>query len=98
MDWKDLVVQNFSSALRVLEQALQGLTQEDLNWRPRPECNSIGWTTWHLTRALDGLISTLTGEEELWIRDGWCSRFNRASDVTDTGYGHDPEQLAAIWY
>ena len=96
MEWKDLVTQNFGSTLGVLERTLKGLTQEDLIWQPRPDCNSIGWTTWHLTRALDGLISSLTGDEELWTRDGWCSRFNRAPDPTDTGFGHGPEQLAAF--
>ena len=96
MEWKDLVIQNFGSTLGVLERTLKGLTQADLDWQPKPDCNSIGWTTWHLTRALDGLVSNLTGEEELWDRDGWCSKFNRPSDPTDTGYGHGPEQLAAF--
>lgn len=96
MEWKDLLMQDYGSALGVLERALKGLTQEDLNWQPRPDCNSIGWTTWHLTRALDALITSLSGEEDLWIKDGWCGRFNRPPDPTDIGYGHGPEQLAAF--
>ena len=55
MEWKDMLIENYGSAFRVLDRALQGLTQEDLNWQPRPDCNSTGWTTWHLTRALDGM-------------------------------------------
>ncbi len=94
MEWKDLLIESYGSSLRVLERALQGLTQEDLNWQPRPDCNSIGWTTWHLTRALDGLMSSIMGEEQLWIKDRWHSKFNRPPDATDHGYGHDPEQVA----
>lgn len=96
MEWKDLLIENYGSTLKVLERVLKGLTQDNLNWQPRPDCNSIGWTTWHLTRALDGLISSLSGDEALWTRDGWCSKFNRPPDATDTGYGHGPEQLAAF--
>jgi hypothetical protein len=96
MEWKDLVIQNYGSAMGVLERALDGLTQEELDWQPKPDCNSIGWITWHLTRALDGLVSSLTGEEDLWTKDGWCHKFNRPADPNDTGYGHGPEQLAAF--
>jgi len=96
MEWKDIVTQNFGSTLGILERTLKGLTREELDWQPKPDCNSIGWTTWHLTRVLDIMISSLTGEEELWIKDGWCSKFNRPSDSTDSGYGHGSEQLAAF--
>ena len=96
MEWKDLMVDCYDSTLEAVERAIDGLTQEDLNWQPRPDCNSIGWTIWHLTRALDGVMSSLMGEEELWTKNGWCSRFNRAPDATDTGSGHGPEQLAAF--
>ena len=96
MEWKDLLTESYSSALRALERALDGLTQEDLNWQPRPDCNSIGWTTWHLTRAQDGLTSSIMREEELWTKDGWYAKFNRAPDANDTGYGHSPEQVAAF--
>lgn len=94
MEWKELLIESYGSALRVLERALQGLTQEDLNWQPRPDCNSIGWTTWHLTRTLDLIMSSIMGEEELWIKDRWHSKFNRPPDPTDHGYGHSPDQVA----
>ena len=96
MEWKDLVIQNFGSTMGVLERTLEGLTQEELDWQPKPDCNSIGWTTWHLIRALDALISTITGEEQLWIKDGWCGKFNRQADPADIGSRHTPEQVAAF--
>ena len=94
MEWKDVVTQNIDSTLGVLERTLKGLTQEELNWQPKPDCNSIGWTTWHESRFLDMGISTLTGEEQLWIKDGWCGKFDRPADPTDTGGRHTPEQVA----
>jgi len=96
MEWKDLLIDSYSGAFRAVERALDGLTQEDLDWQPRPDSNSIGWTTWHLARSQDGLISYITGEEQLWVKDGWYAKFNRPADPSDSGYGHSPEQVAAF--
>jgi len=95
-EWKDIVAQIVDITMSELERILKGLTLEELNWQPKPDCNSIGWTTWHLTRALDAVISMITGEEQLWIRDRWCTKFNRPADPADTGGRHTPEQVAAF--
>ncbi len=94
MEWKDLLVDSYEEAFKAVERALVGLSQKDLNWQSRPDCNSIGWTAWHLARELDGLISSITGEEQLWIKDKWHEKFNRSPDPTDSGTGHSPEQVA----
>lgn len=96
MKWHDVVTAGYESVLQTLERALDGLTEDDLNWQPSPDCNSIGWLTWHLTRAQDGLISLLMGEEQLWIRDGWHAKFGRPSDAQDSGSGHTPQDVAAF--
>ena len=55
MEWNDLLADGYGRVLEVLERVLKGLTQDDLDWQPRPDCNSIGWLTWHLTRQQDVL-------------------------------------------
>ncbi|MGB2814103.1 MAG: DinB family protein [Dehalococcoidales bacterium] len=96
MEWNDLLSDGFGRVPEVLERVLKGLSQDDLDWQPRPDCNSIGWLAWHLTRQQDAQISALTGEEQLWIKDGWHARFNRPPDTGDIGFGHSPEQVAAF--
>lgn len=96
MEWKDMLMNGYNEAFTTAERALEGLTQKDLNWQPRPDCNSIGWTTWHLARELDGLISSITKEEQLWTKDKWHAKFNRSPDASDSGTGHSPEQVAAF--
>jgi len=96
MEWKELIIDGYGRVLKVLEEALNGLTQDDLNQQPRPDCNSIGWLTWHLTRVQDDHIADLIGEEELWISDGWHARFNRAPNSSDTGFGHSSDEVAAF--
>jgi len=89
MEWKELLIENYGSALRLLERTLQGLNQEDLNWQPRPDCNIIGWTTWHLSRSLDLIMSSIMSEEELWIKDKW---------YLDVEGGGLPPTAVGEWY
>ncbi len=99
MEWHQLITDGYRRVLEILEKVLDGLTQDDLNKQPHPDCNSIGWLAWHLTREQDYNIAHLMGEEQLWIRDGWHAKFNRAPKPLDTGFGkfgHSPEDVAAF--
>ncbi len=93
MDWQRIVINSYGNVARILARTLDGLTVDDLNKQPKPDCNSMGWLTWHLTRWQDRTIAELIGEEQLWVRDGWCKKFNRPPDPTDTGWGHSPEDV-----
>ena len=94
MEWQDLLTDGYGRVLEFMERMLRGLTQDELNWQPRDDCNSIGWISWHLTRQQDAQIASLLGEEQLWTRDGWHARFKRAPDPDDSGFGHTPQQVA----
>lgn len=96
MEWQDLLVDGYSRVPELMENILSGLNQDDLNWQPREDCNSIGWLCWHLTRQQDAQIAGLMGEEQLWIKDKWHAKFNREPDASDSGFGHTPEQVASF--
>ncbi len=96
MEWQQLIMDIFVRISQDLERILDGLTVDDLNQRPRPDCNSIGWLAWHLTRSHDRNISELAAEEQLWIKDKWYAKFDRAPDPSDTGFGHSSDDIAAF--
>jgi len=96
MEWYELLVDGFGRVPEFLENVLEGLTQDELNWQPRPDCNSIGWLVWHLTRQQDVQIASLMGEEQLWVKDKWYAKFNRQTEANDIGFGHTPEQATAF--
>ena len=96
MECKDLLTDGYGRVLGTLERTLKELTEDDLNWQPHPDSNSIGWLTWHLTRVQDDHVADLMGEEQLWTKDGWHARFNRPPDPKDRGFGNSPEQVAAF--
>jgi len=88
MEFQQLLIKVFERASQMLEKALDGLTQDDLNYLPNPDCNSIGWLAWHLTRVQDSAISNLMDKEQCWIADKWYGKFGRNPDPTDRGVGH----------
>jgi uncharacterized damage-inducible protein DinB len=76
--------------------AVNGLSPEELSFRPDSESNTIAWLVWHLTRIQDDHIAGLDGEEQVWTANGWAERLALPLDVDDTGYGHDPETVRAV--
>lgn len=76
--------------------AVEGLSADDLVWRPDPDANTIGWLVWHLTRIEDDHLADLTDREQVWTSDGWATRFGLPSGAMDHGYGHTSEQVAAL--
>jgi hypothetical protein len=96
MEWIDLLADGYGRVFESLNHALKGLPGEDLNWQPRHDCNSIGWTAWHLTRQQDAQISSLMGEQQVWLTNKWYSKFNRPADPEDTGFGNTPEEVSAF--
>ena len=96
MEWHDLLSDGYGRVLESLEHILDGLTQDDMCWQPRNDCNSIGWLAWHLTRQEDAQIASLMGEEQLWITEKWHEKFNRPADPGDMGFGQTPEEVAAF--
>ena len=96
MEWRELIIDGYDRLPEMMKEVLAGLRMADLDQQPHPDCNSLGWTAWHLTRVQDSQIADLMGKEQLWIKDGWYKKFKRAADADDSGYGHTPEQVRAF--
>lgn len=96
MKWQQLVSDSFKRQAEELEKVVDGLTEDDLNQQPAPDCNSVGWLAWHVLRSVDRNMSELIGEEQLWIKDGWHTKWGRAADPAETGFGHTTEQVCAF--
>ncbi len=64
----------------------EGLTQDQVSWRPSGHANNIGFILWHLTRGEDNVISNLSGlEPALWVSQGWHEKFNQPVEAPDPG-------------
>ncbi|GAB3957395.1 mycothiol transferase [Micromonospora vulcania] len=96
MDVSDLLTEAYDRLPDLVRAAVDGLTPEQLRWAPGREANSIGWLVWHLTRVQDHHIADLLDAEQIWVSGNWADRFGLAADPDNTGYGHSPEQVAAV--
>ena len=78
-----------------LKNALDGLDEYELNWRPTLESNSIDWIVWHMARTEDYWINTrLCERETVWIGQGWRERVGVF--VEGTGFAQTLEQIRAM--
>lgn len=96
MDIHDLLADGFSRIQRSLHLSLDGLTAEQLTYRPAEQANTIGWLAWHLSRVQDHHLSDLAGREQAWIAGGWHEKFGKPADPQETGQRYTAEQVAAI--
>jgi uncharacterized damage-inducible protein DinB len=96
MDCRDFVIDGLGRVEESMRMTLDGLSAEQLAFRPAEHANSIGWLAWHLTRVEDDHVSDLANTPQAWIADGWHARFNRPSNKHDTGYGHGPTEVAIL--
>ena len=63
-----------------------GLTQEQVEWRPAPYANNIGFILWHVARGEDRMIGQLSGAGvDLWESEGWYKRFGQPVEMPDPG-------------
>src|SRR3712207_8277441 len=80
----------------MVHRGLEGLTAEDLDRRPGPGANPIGWLAWHLLRVQDDHVAEVAGHEQAWTAAGWAGRFGLPVAPGATGYGFDAQQVSAV--
>lgn len=96
MSSTELLVDSFNRIQEVVQEAVEGLTDEQLTYRVDDGANSIAWLVWHLSRVQDDHIADVAGVEQVWTAGGWEKRFNLPLDRLATGYAHGSNEVAAV--
>jgi hypothetical protein len=91
-----LLCDAFSRVREEVIGTVTGLTSEQLQFRPSPQANSIGWLIWHLTRVQDDQLLEAVGLEQVWTSQGFHDRFGLPFDTAATGYGQSADEVAAV--
>ena len=69
-----------------LQATCDGLTQEQVVWRPAAYANNIGFILWHVARGEDRMITQLSGgSTDLWESEGLYIRFGQPVEMPDPG-------------
>jgi len=95
-DCKDLIIDGLNRVEEDLRQALEGLSADQLAFRPAEHANSVAWLVWHLTRVQDHHVADMAGRPQTWIEGGWHQRFGRPANANDTGFGNSPQDVASL--
>jgi uncharacterized damage-inducible protein DinB len=92
----ELLVDAFDRVRGVVHTVVDGLTPNQLEFRIDDTANSIAWLVWHLTRIQDDHVADVAGEQQVWTSQGWAQRLRLPFDESATGYGHGPDEVAAV--
>lgn len=88
MDTIKFIEQCLNQVHERLVKSLQGLTQEELVWRPVPHANCIAEIVYHVARWADRFAGPRIGlGPELWESQQWYQRFGyRREQAPDTEF------------
>lgn len=96
MDVAGLLLEMYGRIPPLARYAVEGADLDTLVTAPAPGTNPVAWLVWHLTRVQDHHVAELLDEDQVWVSDGWASRFGLDPDPSNTGYSHSPAEVAAV--
>jgi hypothetical protein len=96
VDVASLLLELYGRVGPLARNAVDGLGPDQLTARIAPDANPIGWLVWHVARVQDHHVAELLGAEQLWVTGEWAHRFGLDPDPSNIGYGHSPEEVAAV--
>jgi hypothetical protein len=97
METSDFILHTLEQLQSTVKAAVNGLTHEELTWRPAVEANPIGFILWHQTRAEDVLFHEwIQQKPQVWVTEKWYQRLKLPENPQDDGWGYTAEQVAAF--
>jgi hypothetical protein len=73
---RDLLLDGFGRIRDGVPEVVDGLSVDELLWRPDADANHIAWLVWHLARQQDDQVSQLAkADSSVWVGDGWVDGF-----------------------
>jgi uncharacterized damage-inducible protein DinB len=96
MDVAPLLLDLYGRIPPLAADAMDGLSADQLRQSPAPGANTIAWLVWHTARVQDHHVGELLHDEQLWVSGDWAERCGLLPDPGNTGYGHGPQDIAAV--
>jgi DinB superfamily len=96
MDVASLLLELYGRIGPLAEDAVEGLSVEQLTRAPAPGANTIGWLVWHLARVQDHHVAEILDVDQIWVAGDYATRCGLDPDASNTGYGHSAADVAAV--
>jgi len=96
MEAVELITKSLEQSQGDVNKALDGLTQQEVAWSPKPDCNSIAFILWHMVRVEDMFVNRMIqGKPELYESAGWAGKLGTPPGDSGGGGRYTLEQLQA---
>jgi uncharacterized damage-inducible protein DinB len=98
-DTLDLVKQRSKTTRELVLKVVDGVSDDQLAWRPAPRAHSMGWTVWHIARCADKFAAEIGGTAEIWARERLAAEWGVADVVLGSngaGTGVDDDTAATM--
>lgn len=96
MEVASLLLELYGRIPPLARHAVDGLDLDQLRRAPAAGTNPIAWLIWHLSRVQDSHVAELLDADQLWVGGDWARQFGLEPDPSNTGYGHSPDEVAAV--
>ena len=95
MELKEYILSEFANLERTTTRATDGLTQQELSWRPASGCNPIGLILFHTAKFEDMIGSgRIMDRAPLWQTEKWYEKLNLPEN--EMGAHYTIEQVNAF--
>src|SRR6266702_132750 len=98
-DTLELAKQRSKTTRELVLKVVDGLTDEQLAWRPAPRAHSMAWTLWHIARCADKFAAQLGDTKEIWACEGLAAKWRLPDPLLGSpglGAGVDDETAAPL--
>ena len=92
----ELLQDGYARIAQETNAVLDGLSPTLLTYRLDPAANTIAWLIWHLTRVQDDHLADAFDRPQVWIADGWATRFALPFADEVIGYGQSSADVAQV--
>jgi hypothetical protein len=93
---QEILQDAFHRVHELVPSAVEGLTTDELLWRPDADANHVAWLVWHLSRVQDDHLAGVGQVEQAWTAQGWSSRFGLPYPDDTIGYGQSSKDVGAF--
>jgi hypothetical protein len=94
---QELLRKSLASMHSLLDKAVEGMTAEQLNFRPQEGGVSGFFSLWHYVRTEDNIINWVTqGKPTVWLEGKWNERFGLPRNSQGTGMTADEANAVQI--
>lgn len=90
MDIRDVLVDGIKQMNEWMDEAIRGLSTEQVNFLPAGKTVSIGFNAWHIARTQDNITNfVFKRQNPIWIEGGYFERMALPKVDQGTGMGLD---------